>query len=282
MGNPSSTYILATSPQGSTARKPGGAGFTQGEIVCSRDGAINWTAPFVFPVFTDTAHIATAPNGRIYVVGNGVGTAGTTRILLWRSTTTGCPAAALSFTGPTAVADNLTFGAVGIDREFPQPYVVVDQLNSDRVYVAWSSDRLAGDGDRDIFLARCDFVGTSGTCGAPVRINDNPVGDITAQYFPMLCISPTNQILLSWNDRRSGPVQIFHTEIDGAGMSVNPNFLTSEVGFIPFDFGGTPDYGDYSENNQACDGHLYLAWSSQVSLRGLPCPLPTWMCLRHG
>jgi hypothetical protein len=82
----------------------------------------------------------------------------------------------------------------------------------------------------------------------------------------MLCISPTNQILLSWDDRRSGPVQIFHTEVDGAGMSVGSSFLTSEVGFTPFDFPGTPDYGDYNENNQACDGnHLYVAWSSQVS-----------------
>jgi hypothetical protein len=82
----------------------------------------------------------------------------------------------------------------------------------------------------------------------------------------MLCISPTNQLLLSWNDRRSGPVQIFHTEVDGGGMSVKPSFLTSEVSFSPVDFGGTPDYGDYNENNQACDGnHLYVAWSSQVS-----------------
>jgi hypothetical protein len=252
----------------------GGSGSVQGEIVCSTNGGANWNAPFVFPVFTDNAHIATAPNGRIYVVGNSGGTmAGTTRTVLWRSTTTGCPAGALSFTGPTTVADNLTFGPVGIDREFPQPYVVVDQLNSDRVYVAWSSDRLTGDGDRDIFLSRCDFVGVSGTCDAPVRINDNPIGDGTAQFFPMLCISPTNQILLSWDDRRSGPVQIFHTEVDGAGMSVGPSFLTSEVGFTPFDFPGTPDYGDYNENNQACDGnHLYVAWSSQVSPPGITPP----------
>jgi hypothetical protein len=245
----------------------GGSGFVQGEIVCSTNGGSAWNAPFVFPAFTDNAHIAAAPNGRVYVVGNSIGSmAGTTKIVLWRSTTTGCPAGPLSFTGPTGVADDLTFGSVGIDREFPQPYVVVDQLNSDRVYVAWSSDRLTGDGDRDIFLARCDFAGVSGSCTAPVRVNDNPIGDKTAQFFPMLCISPTNQILMSWDDRRSGPVQVFHTEVDGAGMSVGPSFLTSEVGFTPFDFPGTPDYGDYNENNQACDGnHLYVAWASQVS-----------------
>jgi hypothetical protein len=254
----------------------GGSGSLQGEIVCSTNGGANWNVPFVFPGFFDLAHIATAPDGRIYVVGNSGGTmANTTKTVLWRSTTTGCPAGTLSFTGPTTVADNLTFGTVnvGIDREFPQPYVVVDQLNPDRVYVAWSSDRLTGDNDRDIFLARCDFVGPSGTCDAPVRINDNPIGDGTAQYFPMLCISPTNQILLSWNDRRSGPVQIFHTEVDGDGMSVGPSFLTSEVSFTPFDFPGTPDYGDYNENNQACDGnHLYVAWSSQVSPPGVTPP----------
>jgi hypothetical protein len=243
----------------------GGGGTTQGEIVCSNDGGVNWSAPFVFPTFTDTAHIGIAPDGRIYVVGNSVGTmAGTGSIVLWRSTTTACTApGALNFTGPTTVADNLTYGGVGIDREFPQPYVAVDQLNSDRTYVAWSSDRLTNDGDRDIFLARCDV---SGGCDAPVRVNDNPVADNTSQYFPMMCIDPNNQLLLSWNDRRSGPAQIFHTEVSTPGLGVGPSFLTSEVGFTPFNFGGTPDYGDYNENNQACDAqHLYVAWSSQVS-----------------
>jgi hypothetical protein len=250
----------------------GGGGNVQGEIVCSRDGGANWTTPFVFPTFTDTAHIAVAADGRIYVAGAGNGTAANTgSILLWRSTTTGCPTSgSMSFTGPSTVADNLTYGATGIDREFPQPELVVDQLDSNRVYVTWSSDRLQGDGDRDVFLGRCDFVGSTGTCNAAVRVNDNSIGDGTAQFFPMLCIDPNNQILLSWNDRRSGPVQIFHTEVTGAGSAVGPSFLVSEVGFTPFNFGGTPDYGDYNENHQACDAnHLYVTWSSQVSPPGI-------------
>lgn len=253
----------------------GGSGTLQGEIVCSINGGTAWSAPFVFPTFTDTMHIGVAPNGRIYVVGYGTGTmANTAALLLWRSTTTGCTApAALNFTGPTIVADNLTFSSAGMSREFAQPVVVVDQLDSDRVYVAWSSDRLTNVADRDVFLAGCDFIGGVGMCDAPVRVNDNPIGDGTAQVYPMLCIDPNNQILMSWNDRRlgggpapGGMVQIFHAEASTPSLGVSPNFLVSEVAFTPINNGGFPFYGDYNENNQACDAnHLYVAWSSQVS-----------------
>lgn len=251
----------------------GGSGTTQGEVTCSTDGGMTWAVPIVLAPFTDTAHIATGSDASVYLVGHGTGTnMGTTSILLRRSTMD-CNAS-LAFGVPVTVADNLTFGSVGLDREFPQPYVAVDKLDPDIAYVAWSSDRISGNGDRDIFLARCTFVGTVGNCGAPVRINNNTIADGTGQYFPMLCVDPNNKILLSWNDQRAGmnSTAIFHTEVtpNGGGFSVGPNFLTSEVNFTPFNFGGVPDYGDYNENNDACDGqHLYVAWTSHVSPPGI-------------
>jgi len=267
-GNPQLYVFSRHFTSGINCPQTGGSGTVQGEVVCSTNGGAAWTAPIVLAPFTDTAHLAAGSDGSVYIVGNGLG--GT---ILLRRSTNDCNAG-LAFGGAVTVASGLTFGGVGIDREFAQPYVAADRLNPNVAYVAWSSDRLTGDNDRDIFLARCTFTGTAGSCEAPVRVNDDPIGTGNDQYFPMLCVDPNNQINLSWNDQRAGAnsTAIFHTEVGTAGgsLAVGPSFLVSEVNFTPFNFGGTPDYGDYNENVDACDAqHLYVAWVSHVSPPGI-------------
>ena len=245
----------------------GGGGNVQGEIVCSNDGGTTWSNPLVWPQFTDTAHIGVGVDGRTYVAGMGVGTnTNTTRVILWRSTGTTCPGAGNTpaFTGPTVVADNLTFSASGIDREFPQPDVIVDPTNTNRVFVSYSADSTQGSGDREVFLATCNFP--AATCGS-VTINDNPV-DGTQQYFPMTCIDPVNNaIYASWNDARANPNhQIRAATITNNGTTVSASEQVSDVTWPIINPGGTPDYGDYNENNAACRAnHHYAAWTSQVS-----------------
>ena len=247
----------------------GGGGNLQGEIVCSSDGGATWSNPLVWPQFTDTAHIGVAPDGRVYVAGMGIGTtANTTRVILWRSTATACPGAGntMGFTGPTVVADNLTFAPSGIDREFVQPDVIVDPTNAQRVYVSYSADSATNSGDREVFLARCDYVAAVGTCLAPLTINDNPV-DGTQQYFVMTCVDPaSNAIYASWTDGRAGNHQIRAATITNNGGTVSASQQVSDVTWPIVNFGGTPDYGDYNENQGACRAnHHYAAWTSQVS-----------------
>jgi len=282
----------------------GGGGQIQGEVTCSTDGGATWAAATVLNPFTDKAHWAVGWDGSVYLVGEGrtSAAAGTCqangvcsngqygncidpntalpndarcnlRNILLRRSTADCNTG-LSFGSPATVVTNLTFSGVGIDREFAQPYVVVDQNDPSIAYVAWSADRLTGVPDRDVLVARCSFTGTTGTCDAPVRVSDNPVGDGTAQYFPMTCMSPDNVLNVSWNDQRAGAnsTAIYHTEIatDGGILGAGSSFLTSEVNFTPVNFGGTPDYGDYNENNDACDiDHFYAAWVSHVSPPGI-------------
>lgn len=253
----------------------GGSGTVQGEIVCSNDGGVTWSNPFVFPTFTDLAHIDVAPDGRAFVVGNGVGmNMGTSRVLLWRSSATSCPGAGNTpnFTGPTVVDDNLTFGQV-VDREFPQPTVIADPTTNDRVYVNYSADDTQGSGDREAFLSRCDFVLFVMLCTAPLTVNDNPA-DGSDQYFPMACIDPaSNDIFVSWNDDRSGLHEIRATNVTNSGTTTNPSRAVSEAQWSIVNFPGTPDYGDYNENNGACRAnHHYAAWTSQVSPPGITPP----------
>ncbi len=249
----------------------GGGGTVQGEIVCSNDGGATWSNPLVWPQFTDTAHIGVGSDGRTYVAGMGIGTnPNTTRVILWRSTGTTCPGAGNTpaFTGPTVVADNLTFAASGIDREFVQPDVIVDPTNSNRVFVSYSADSTQGSGDRDVFLATCLFP--AGTC-TPVTINDNP-GDGTPQYFVMTCIDPvSNAIYASWTDARALPNhQIRAATITNNGATVSASQQVSDVTWPIINPPGTPDYGDYNENNSACRAnHHYAAWTSQISPPGV-------------
>ena len=249
----------------------GGGGTVQGEIVCSNDGGATWSNPLVWPQFTDTAHIGVGADGRTYVAGMGVGTnPNTTRVILWRSTGTTCPGAGNTpaFTGPTVVADNLTFGASGIDREFVQPDVIVDPTNANRVFVSYSADSAQGSGDREVFLATCNFP--AGTCNS-VTINDNPV-DGTQQYFVMTCVDPvSNAIYASWNDGRAAPNhQVRSATITNNGTTVSASQQVSDVTWPLINPGGTPDYGDYNENNGACRAnHHYAAWTSQVSPPGV-------------
>ncbi len=298
-GNPQLYVFTRHFTSGINCPATGGSGNLQGEVVCSTDGGVNWTAPSVLAPFTDLAHWATGSDGSVYLVGNSrtAAAAGTcqgngvcsngqygncngndancnlTSILLRRSTND-CNAG-LSLGAPVTVATNLTISAsAGIDREFPQPYVVTDKMDPDIAYVVWSSDRIAGQQDRDIFLARCAFTGVNGTCDGPVRINDNTVADGTAQYFPMMCMDPNNVINISWNDQRAGAnsTAIMHTEVTttGASLGMGPSYLTSEVNFTPVNFTGSPDYGDYNENSDACDAtHFYAAWTSHISPPGI-------------
>jgi hypothetical protein len=271
--NPNNLWVFTRHfTSGINCPQTGGGGTVQGEVVCSNDGGNTWSNPFVFPTFTDTAHLDVSPDGRAWVVGNGIGTnMNTTSVLLWRSTTTNCPGAGNTpnFTGPTTVADNLTFGQV-VDREFPQPTVIADPTQNDRVYINYSADDTQGSGDREAFLSRCDTIVILGipftTCTAPLTVNDNPA-DGTDQYFPMACIDPaSNNIFVSWNDARSGQHEIRATTVTNNGTTTGASRAVSEAQWPIVNFGGAPDYGDYNENNDACRAnHHYAAWTSQVS-----------------
>ena len=273
--NPNNLYVFTRHfTSGVNCPQTGGGGTVQGEVVCSNDGGATWSNPFVFPQFTDTAHLDVAPDGTAYIVGNGIGTnMGTTRVILWRATATTCPGAGNTpnFGGPTVVADNLTFGNVGIDREFPQPTVLADPTNSNRAYVNFSADSTQGSGDREAFLSRCDFP--AGTCTALLTVNDN-AADGSDQYFPMACVDPaTNNVFVSWNDDRSGQEEIRATTVTNNGTTTGASQRVSDVTWPIINPGGTPDYGDYNENNGACRArHHYAAWSSQVSAPGIMPP----------
>lgn len=117
-------------------------------------------------------------------------------------------------------------GRIMLVFTMPPPSLAVD--GSGRVFVAWWDAR---NGDPDAFLARS--VDGGGTWGAPVRLNDDRVGDGSDQYLVRLSAATTGRIDAVFLDRRNDPADVkndvYLTYSTDHGRSFAPNVrLTSE------------------------------------------------------
>lgn len=126
------------------------------------------------------------------------------------------------------------------------PSVAVDQ-RSGRVYAAFHDARL---GDPDVWAWSRSADEDAGWRG-PVRVNDTPRGDGSAQYLPRLAVAPNGRVDLEYYDRREDPVNVMNRvslqSSDDSGQSFGPAVTLSSRGFDSrIGFGGKhglPDLG---------------------------------------
>ena len=78
----------------------------------------------------------------------------------------------------------------------PSPSIAVDGA-SGRLYVAFHDGR---DGDPDVRV--WSLAPGAGTWSGPVRVNDTPVRDGTAQYLPKIAVAPDGRVDVVYYDRR--------------------------------------------------------------------------------
>lgn len=71
------------------------------------------------------------------------------------------------------------------------------------VHVVWADGR---NGDLDVFLRTSSDAGRSWT--EPVRVNDNPLGDGTAQYLPAVDVAGNGRTDVVYLDRRGDPTNV--------------------------------------------------------------------------
>jgi hypothetical protein len=96
------------------------------------------------------------------------------------------------------------------------------------VYVAWADSR---NGDADILLSRSTDRGT--TWSAPIRVNDDPVGNGRDQFFPWMAVDDKGNVHLMWHDRREDAADnLYHvfvaTSRDG-GATFDRNIKVTDV-----------------------------------------------------
>jgi hypothetical protein len=150
-------------------------------------------------------------------------------------------------------------------RNFSLPAFAADQTNG-TLYIAWSDER---NGDADIVLVRSTDGGQ--TWGAPVRVNDDPVGDGKDQFQPQLAVAPNGVVSVMFFDRRDDPnnvlINVYLAQSTDNGQTFGPNARVTDASSDPSLDAPVPDdgshvtfFGDYQ--GLAVDNHFaHVFWN---------------------
>ncbi|HLW03200.1 MAG TPA: sialidase family protein [Ktedonobacterales bacterium] len=150
-------------------------------------------------------------------------------------------------------------------RNFSLPAFAVDSTNG-TLYISWSDER---NGDADIVLVRSTDGGQ--TWSAPVRVNDDPVGDGKDQFQPQVAVAPDDVVSVMFFDRRNDPnnllVDVYLAQSTDGGQTFHPNVRVTSVASDPSVDAPVPDdgtnvtfFGDYQ--GLAVDDHFaHVFWN---------------------
>jgi len=241
----------------------------------STDQGLTWSPALTLSAaagegFVWPSHNAVAPNGDVYVayhsqpgfiVRNPDGTSG--QVFVLRSTDGGAtyPQKTLAYTPGNA---DITFNVQTVPQEralngniswtqgSAQPWVLPDPVIPNNVYVVAADDPTNtnhGDGfdDIDVFIVRSTDHGR--TWGAPIKVNDGPVG--TTQFFPTAAIDAKSRCLtIAWYDTRAGNtnaagnflLDVFLRSSRNGGLTFGPEVQINDVPFDP-DLGARCRFG---------------------------------------
>jgi hypothetical protein len=144
----------------------------------------------------------------------------------------------------------------------PYPSLAVDR-DSGRAYAAFQDGR---SGDADVMLWSLPSGG--GDWSAPVRVNDTPKGDGTAQYLPQLSVAPGGRLDVLYYDRRADRTDVLNEVSLQAsfddGKTFTPRVKVSDRAFSSrIGFGverGLPDLGSRL-GLLSTDTRAYAVWT---------------------
>jgi len=99
------------------------------------------------------------------------------------------------------------------------PSIAVDRKNG-RVYAAFHDAR---SGAADVML--WSLAAGAGEWTGPVRVNDTPNGDKTAQYLPELSVAPNGRLDVMYYDRRADPTNVLNEVSLASSFDNGKSFL---------------------------------------------------------
>jgi len=133
--------------------------------------------------------------------------------------------------------------------------------------VAWADGR---NGDQDVFLRRAE---DGRAWSAPVRVNDNPLRDGTAQYLPQLAIAPDGRIDAVFLDRRRDPRNVRTDAFLASSQDDGRSFENVRASSRSFDSRVGPSSASYLEPDLG--SRLGLVSSDELAV-------PVWTDTRLG
>lgn len=267
-------------------------------IVCSADGAANWSARV--PVGTgDFPRVTVGPDGSVYVAFMNNGAAGGPALMLNKFSS--CDTGLVQQAGfPVVVATGVNFvncgagGIPGLDRcnsgtDGRSPTVAVAEDDPSHVFVAYASNSAAN--NENVFLQDSIDGGMTWTRPA-LQLNAGVTGH---RFMPWVCATG-DTAHVSWYDQRAGVTgasndltQFFAStaQLDGGGALVaNPEFAISQAQ-DPLCASGWPAAPRAPANAENCSVQPQLAGVCSVS--GARCDfsdcaggLPTCTCTVAG
>jgi hypothetical protein len=152
------------------------------------------------------------------------------------------------------------------------PVVAVAPDNPNTVYVVWNDGRWDTDftvyghtgKHGDIAFSRSTNGGA--TWSAPLRVNDDPVGNGIDQFMPAIAVASDGTIGVSWYDRRVNPgsylYDTFYRQSTDGGLTWSPNQRVSDASSDPMvgpNAEGVGDLGEYRSMALAPD-YAISAW----------------------
>jgi hypothetical protein len=196
----------------------GGASF-QAPVAVSAPGSLQWPVP------------AVGPDGELYIAWDEY-----SAMNFNKSTDGGA-----TFTGVRTI-QNVRFGYGGINGgigTFSYPVIDVDITNGPRrgwVYCVYEDDEQGSVQDSlDMYFTRSTDGGT--TWSAPLRINDDTLGNRRDQFHPWMTVDPQGTIHACWLDRRLDPANMmmdcFYTRSTDGGNTWLRNERVSTVSSDP-------------------------------------------------
>ena len=206
------------------------------EIVCARstDGGNTWTDRSVISEITESetqvqgSYPCVDGNGVLHVVWIGYDT---NTIRYSKSTDKG-----LTFSAPLDIApvNVMPYNLAPHTYRTPtMPAIAADTSDTNRsgsLYVTWPD---YSNGDADIFLSNSRDGGS--TWSAPVRVNNDTIGNGAHQFFPSVAVSPQGYVCQVFYDMRDDPDRIllsvyFAMSVDG-GLTFPLQFNITNVMF---------------------------------------------------
>jgi hypothetical protein len=131
----------------------------------------------------------------------------------------------------------------GITRHNGMPVTAVDRgegTHRGTIYVNWIDER---NGDPDVFVIRSRDNGT--TWSAPVRVNDDPVGNGAAQFFTWMAVDPSDgSVNTLFYDRRGRTGTLSGLTL-ARSTDGGATFTNYPVAVADFEVSDTITFGDY-------------------------------------
>ena len=160
--------------------------------------------------------------------------------------------------GPDGTFKNVTLPAFAVDTS--------GGAHDGNLYVVWND---APFGDPDVVVSVSSDQGDTWT--APVRVNDDPVGNGIDQFQPWVAVDGAGRVHVAWLDRRrqNPRVDAYTSMSADGGQNWGPNVRITDVASLPRLVSTNWHFGDYTGLAASGDSAYYVFTDARLGTQDI-------------